>query len=109
MMKLCRVVQVASAVAVLAIAGAVPAQAQVVRVESGRNAIGFNFGYFAVRGIDSRVDDDVLVEDLSQGEYSLAFDVKDFNGATFGGEWVVGIGEYPGGGLRRGLLPEHGA
>jgi opacity protein-like surface antigen len=94
MMKLRRVVQVASAVAVFAIAGAVPAQAQVTRVESGRNAIGFNFGYFAVRGLDSRVDDDVLVQDLSQGEYSLAFDVKDFNGATFGGEWVVGIGEY---------------
>ena len=33
-------------------------------------------------------------EDLSQGEYSLAFDVDDFNGATFGGEWVIGLGEY---------------
>jgi opacity protein-like surface antigen len=94
MMKLRRVVQVASAIAVFAIAGAVPAQAQVRRVESGRNAIGFNFGYFQVRPIDSRVDDDVLVQDLTQGAYSLAFDVDDFNSATFGGEWVVGIGEF---------------
>ena len=39
------------------------------------------------------MDDDVLVEDLP-GAYSLAFDVDDFNGATFGGEWVVGIGDY---------------
>ena len=48
MMKLRRVVQVASAIAAFAIAGAVPAQAQVRRVESGRNAIGFNVGYFTV-------------------------------------------------------------
>ena len=109
MMKLRRVVQLASAVTVFAIAGVVPAQAQVRRVESGRNAIGFNFGYFALRGLDSRVDDDVLVQDLSQGEYSLAFDIKDFNGATFGGEWVVGIGEYLeagfGAGFYQGTVP----
>jgi len=94
MMKLRRVLQVASTIAVFAIAGAVPAQAQVTRVESGRNAIGFNFGFFTVRGIDSRPDDDVLVQDLTQGAYSLAFDVDDFNGVTFGGEWVAGVGRY---------------
>jgi opacity protein-like surface antigen len=94
MMKLCRVLHVASVIAVLAMAGAVPAQAQVRRVESGRNAIGFNVGYFNLRGIDSRDEDDVLVQDLSQGAYSLAFDVKDFNGATFGGEWLIGVGDY---------------
>jgi len=94
MTKFRRAVHAASALAVLALAGAAPAQAQVTRVESGRNAIGFNFGYFAVRGIDSRPDDDVLVQDLNQGAYSLAFDVDDFNGVTFGGEWVAGIGRY---------------
>jgi opacity protein-like surface antigen len=109
MMKLRRIAQVAAAVAVVAIVGAVPAQAQIRRVESGRNAIGFNIGYFALRGIDSRVENDELVEDLSQGEYSLAFDVKDFNGATFGGEWVVGIGDYLeagfGAGFYQGTVP----
>src|SRR5262245_15871869 len=94
MMKLRRVVQVASAIAVFAMTAAVPAQAQVRRVESGRNAIGFNFGYFSVRDFDSRVDDDVLVADLTDGAYSLAFDINDFSGATFGGEWLVGIGDY---------------
>jgi opacity protein-like surface antigen len=89
-----RVVFAAAAVAVFALAGAAPAQAQIQRVESGKNAIGFNVGFFAVRGIDSRVDDDVLVADLSQGQYSLAFDVADFNGVTFGGEYVAGIGDY---------------
>jgi opacity protein-like surface antigen len=93
MTKLRTVARVVFAVAVLAILAA-PAQAQIRRVESGRNAIGFNIGYFAVRGLDSRVDNDVLVEDLSQGAYSLAFDVKDFNSATFGAEWLVGIGDY---------------
>ena len=94
MTKLRTVARVAFAVAVLAIAGAAPAQAQISRVESGKNAIGFNIGYFAVRGVDSRVDDDVLIQDLSQGAYSLAFEVDDFNSATFGAEYVVGIGEY---------------
>src|SRR5215204_6575317 len=94
MTKLRRVFQVASAIAVFAIAGAVPAQAQITRVESGRNAIGFNFGYFSVVAVALRVDDDVLVADLTDGAYSLAFDVDDFNGATFGGEWVAGVGEY---------------
>ena len=93
MTELRTIARVAFAVAVLAIAAA-PAHAQIRRVESGRNAVGFNVGYFALRGIDSRVENDVLVEDLTQGAYSLAFDIKDFNGATFGGEWVVGIGDY---------------
>src|SRR5215208_5852609 len=90
MTKLRTIARIAVGIAALVIAAA-PAQAQVTRVESGRNAIGFNIGYFSVRGADSRVDDDVLIQDLSQGAYSLAFDVKDFNGATFGGEWVLGV------------------
>jgi opacity protein-like surface antigen len=73
---------------------AATADAQVVRVDSGRNSIGFNLGYFALKGLDSRVPGDVLLEDLSQGEFSLLFDVDDFNGATFGGEWLLGIGDY---------------
>jgi opacity protein-like surface antigen len=36
----------------------------------------------------------VLFADLSQGAYSLLFDVKDFNGATFGGEWLVGFSDH---------------
>jgi hypothetical protein len=75
------------------------ANAQVVRVtrSDAKNSIGFNLGYFAVKGEADRVDGDVLVEDLN----SLAFRIGDFSGFTFGGEWLYGIGEYleVGGGL----------
>jgi opacity protein-like surface antigen len=94
MMTLRKVLQSASAAALLAAIAAVPAEAQVQRVDSGTQAIGFNLGYFSVKGFDSRVDGDVLVEDLSQGEFSLAFDPKDFSGVTFGGEWLIGLGDY---------------
>jgi opacity protein-like surface antigen len=65
------------------------ARAQVTRVEP-RQSVGFNLGYFALRGEDTRIDGDVLVADLP----SLLFEVDDFNGFTFGGEWLVGVGEY---------------
>ena len=94
MMTLRKVFQCASAAVLLAATAAVPAQAQVRQVDSGRQAIGFNVGFFSVKGFDSRVDDDVLVADLSQGEFSLAFDPKDFSGVTFGGEWLFGLSDY---------------
>jgi hypothetical protein len=73
----------------LLVSVAARASAQVTRVEP-RQSIGFNLGYFAVRGEDSRVEGDVLWEDLS----SLAFELDDFNFVTFGGEWLVDIGDY---------------
>ena len=94
MTTLPKLLQGLSAIGLLVLAGAVPAQAQISRVESGRSAVGFNVGYFALHGLDSRVDDDVLLQDLSQGAYSLLFDVKDFNGATVGAEWLIGVSEY---------------
>ena len=69
------------------------AQAQITRVSSSsdqRQAIGFNLGYFSLLGEDSRTSGDVLVTDLS----SLAFRIKDFNGFTFGGEYLIGLGDY---------------
>ncbi len=45
-------------------------------------------GGFVPRSVDARPDDDVLVNDQN----FLAFNVKDFKGATYGGEWLVGIG-----------------
>ncbi len=68
------------------------AQAQIVRVSRGesRQAVGFNIGYFAVKGEDSRVDGDVVVENLQGFE----FEAKDFNGANFGGEYLIAVGDY---------------
>jgi len=80
------------------------ANAQVVRVNRGdaRNAIGFNVGYFSLRGEDSRVAEDVLLADLND----LAFQVKDFNNVTFGGEWLFAVGEYFEGGVGLGYYQE---
>jgi opacity protein-like surface antigen len=80
-------------VAVAAVLAPVPAAAQITRVSGSsdtRQAIGFNVGYFALKGEDSRGEDDVLFRDLD----SLLFDIKDFNGATFGAEWLVGVTDF---------------
>ena len=85
----------------LAIAGAAlapaAAEAQIMRVSSSdsRNQVVFNVGYFSVRSEDSRTAGDVIVKDLE----GFVFDVKDFNGATFGAEYLFGLGEYLEGGL----------
>lgn len=76
----------------LVIGLAAPAHAQVFQVNRGdaKHAVGFNLGYFAVKGEDSRVDDDVLLADLDD----LAFEIGDFSGFTFGGEYLYGVGDY---------------
>ena len=49
-----------------------------------------SLGYFTVRGQDARVAGDVL----NANRNFLTFDVRDFNGASIGGEWLVPIGRY---------------
>lgn len=68
------------------------ANAQVIQINrsDARHSVGFNLGYFAVRGEDARVEEDVLLADLN----SLAFQVGDFSGFTFGGEWLYGVGDF---------------
>jgi opacity protein-like surface antigen len=85
------------ALSVLAIVGVMtpsPAAAQITRVsstsEDWRQAIGFSLGYFVVKGEDSRSENDVLFRDLD----SLLFEIDDFNGVTFGGEWLLGLTDY---------------
>lgn len=58
-------------------------------VASAQQSVSFNIGYFTLRGVDSRPNDDVLVQDLNYH----AFNIKDFNGATVGGEWLVPVGQ----------------
>ena len=69
-----------------------PANAQVVQVTraDARHSIGFSLGYFAVRGEAERVEEDVLLADLS----SLTFEIGDFSGFTFGGEWLYGVTDF---------------
>ena len=63
-------------------ASAVPAAAQ--------QSVTFQLGGFMPRGEDGRPAGDVLVVNRQY----LLFDVSDFNGFTFGGEWAIGLGEY---------------
>jgi opacity protein-like surface antigen len=79
-----------------------PASAQIVQVtrSDARHSIGFNLGYFWVKGEDGRPNDcfigdddcDVLVADLSS-EDPLAFLIKDFNQVRFGGEWLYAVSD----------------
>jgi hypothetical protein len=63
-------------------ASAVPASAQ--------QSLTFNLGAFLPKAEDARVKGDVLVVNRQY----LLFDVSQFNGFTFGGEWAVGLGEF---------------
>jgi opacity protein-like surface antigen len=76
--------------AALTVVAPASASAQYVTRVEPRQSIGFNLGYFALKGLDSRADGDVLFADLD----SLAFEVKDFNSVTFGGEWLFGVSDY---------------
>lgn len=53
-------------------------------------SINLNGGFFFVRGESGRTSGDVINENLTY----LAFDLKDFNGGTFGGDYSVGLGDY---------------
>ena len=78
----------------------VVAHAQIYQVGSGGNdgnsTVQFNLGYFALKGLDSRVADDVLLNDLQTGQ-PLAFEVKDFNGVHVGAEYLLGFGRLEAG------------
>jgi hypothetical protein len=61
---------------------------------SAQQSVNFFIGGFNPRSLDARASDDVLVNNLSLGENSLDFNIKDFNGVTVGGEWLVGLGDW---------------
>ena len=55
-----------------------------------QQTLNFTFGYFTPKGEDARVDGDILTTNRN----SFVFDVKDFNSASVGGEWLVALGNY---------------
>lgn len=72
-----------------------PAQAQISRVSGGgasdlHQAVGVTVGAFFPKGESGRASGDVLVKDLD----SLVFNIGDFKGPTFSGEWLVGLGDF---------------
>ena len=52
--------------------------------------LSLNLGRFAVKGAGTRVADDVLTRNLG----TFAFALDDFDGATVGAEWLLGLGDY---------------
>src|SRR5262245_7453171 len=83
--------------ALLSVLAPAAASAQIHQVTSrpsdSKQTINFNIGYFALRGLDSRVADDVLLADLANAQ-PLLFEVKDFNFVTFGGEYLFAFANY---------------
>ncbi len=71
-----------AAVAVLSVLGAGPALAQ--------QSVTLTAGRFAVEGFDSRIDRDVLLENLNV----FAFRLDDFDGRSVGGSWDVALGDH---------------
>ena len=59
-------------------------------VASAQQSINLYVGGFVPKAEDARSDDDVLVNNLAQG--GLLFDISDFHTVTFGGEYLVGLG-----------------
>jgi outer membrane protein W len=55
---------------------------------SAQQSLNLYVGGFVPRGFDARDRNDVLVNNLN----FLAFNIKDFNTATVGGEWLIGFG-----------------
>ena len=64
-----------------------------------QSSLSLNLGYFALRGEDTSIVDDVIVENLGL----FAFNLDQFNNAAVGAEWLVGLGDYAEVGLGVGL------
>jgi hypothetical protein len=60
-----------------------------------QQTLNFSLGYFTPLGEDARVSGDVL----NTNRTFLVFDIKEFNGASVGGEWLVPLGQYVEGGI----------
>lgn len=65
---------------------------------SAQQAVNFFVGAFHPRSFDGRDVNDVLVQDVSVSQPML-FNISDFNGVTFGGEWLIPFGRNFEGGL----------
>lgn len=73
------------------------AHAQIRQVSSssaaGNSTVNFTIGYFALKGLESRDAEDVLLNNL-QNQQPLLFELKDFNSAVVGAEYLVGLGRH---------------
>lgn len=60
-----------------------------------QQTVNFTIGHFAPVGFDARISDNGLTDDvIATNAGFLAFDIDEFGGASFGGEWLVGLGRF---------------
>jgi opacity protein-like surface antigen len=73
------------------------ASAQIRQVSSSgsdaRQTVNFTVGYFALKGLDSRVNDDVLLADLQDAQ-PLLFEIRDLNSVPIGGEYLLTVNRH---------------
>jgi hypothetical protein len=69
---------------------------------AAQQSVNIFLGGFVPRTFDARDSNDVLVNNLACGE-CFAFRIRDFDGATAGAEWLVGLGDRFEGGLGVGI------
>jgi hypothetical protein len=60
------------------------------RSAHAQQTVNFTFGYFDPQGYGSRTSGDVL----EANQRFLLFDIDEFGGASLGGEWLVGLGNF---------------
>lgn len=82
----------ASTIALVLLLAPASAFAQIHQVGSSstadrRSTVNFTIGYFGLKGLESRVADDVIAADLLNA-HPLLFEVKDLNSAIFSGEYL---------------------
>src|SRR5215831_15525210 len=77
----------AGVMAIVLTSGATPASAQVVQ------SVQLTGGVFFPRGFDTRVSGDTLVANLIDAN-PLFFEISDFTGFTFNGEWNISFGHH---------------
>ena len=65
-----------------------------------QQSLALNIGHFGVRGTDARVDDDVLLENLNL----FSFDPAGLDSVTFGGEWLIALGDHVEAGVGVGFM-----
>jgi hypothetical protein len=60
-----------------------------------QQTLNFSIGHFSPVGFDSRVSDSGLTDDvIATNATFLVFDIDDFGGASFGGEYLVALGKF---------------
>jgi len=60
-----------------------------------QQTVNFTIGHFAPVGFDARVSDNGVTDDvIAENASFLVFDLDDFGGASFGGEWLIPLGNF---------------